>query len=785
MRKPFNRVLSTLLSVLIVALIVTPASAVTSTPSDRNTASRSTAAVGLSEEAVAYYTDEVKQYITSDSVYDTFLELASDNADNGSGTSYDATQNNALYDALYGIMSSTHSHAVAYAGYTSNSLASYWLTTDTSDKDVEENSYTFFYSDVTCQSHAKMQREHIWPKSQASFHMKTGLGGSDLHHLRPAYGTVNNIKSNWGFAQLKDENGDFIDGCSNTRTVEWPAGTVSLWRADYEGTTYIDVKDDIRGDIARVLLYVYTRWKQPNLYSDVDADNLPEFDDDDSKNGGKKVIQSLSVLLDWMKNDPVSEWEMKRNDLTEAVQGNRNVFIDYPELAWLLFDKEVPDDMETPSGMAKSGTDIEKDEAVIIDPVTLDFKIGRANSGNAYNGEAAITASDESGKPLMNGSTVERGTPITYTVTPDESTIYSVTFNGSSATNNKMFGSYPIDESGSFSFTKKAGYGWSGTTDTEETSSLDTEPIAVYLKSTACEVYFKVSGLTAGGSSGGSGFGMVAAVRNDTNKAIENGDTVPDGTEVTLTFTPDFGSRYYGLTLNNQSKAAENIEGTDSYSFTTTLSCSGSARKKTFNVKFAQTFAANSKSYINNKGMSSDEADLWADEADFTQNFEICGVQIKNVKRENGEKALRFVSVIDKNILDKAEEYGYVIARDEQGLDRETRNRSAYALIKDGQLGKTVDCTGSDNDYFGDYGKFDTNTSYKYVTAVVNNIGEAAENEVGVNTPVIARPYVVLKEEYRPANGPSVIYGQYMDAATGEAFCACSGSFNYIEQLAE
>ena len=45
------------------------------------------------------------------------------------------------------------------------------------------------------------------------------------------------------------------------------------------------------------------------------------------------VAQSLTMLLDWNELDPVSEAEIVRNDKIEVIQGNRNPFIDYPELA--------------------------------------------------------------------------------------------------------------------------------------------------------------------------------------------------------------------------------------------------------------------------------------------------------------------------------------------------------------------------------------------------------------------------------------------------------------------
>ena len=764
-----KRTLAVLLSVLMITLIVTSASAATATPSGKNTASRSTNATALSTQATAYYTDEVKQFITGSTVYGTFQSLANDNPSNSSTDSWEATQNNALYDTLYNIMSSTQTHGVSYSGTSSNSLARYWLTTDTSDKDTGDNSYTFFYSDVTCSGHTKMQREHIWPKSHASFHMKTGLGGSDLHHLRPAYGTVNNIKSNWGFADLHNSDGTFKSGCTNTRTVEWPAGSTALWRAEYGGTTFIDVKNDVRGDIARILLYVYTRWKQPNLFSDVSENHLPAFDDDDSKNDGQKIIYNLDTLLNWMAQDPVSQWEMERNDLTEDIQGNRNVFIDYPELAWLLFDKqsEVPSNMDTPSGMAKqTGTDSNREN----DPdnaVTLDFSITGSSKG-----VATITAYDNADhKFVKNGDKVERGHSITYTVNPEESIITFIRDYKDATHNTQIFSS--DDRDTEYEFTIDAG--------ANNNDNYNIEKITVALASKVCILNYNISGKTATGASKGKGSGMVTARYMDSNNVIhkvENGGSVPNGTCVTLTFIPDYGSSFHEITTGTSTEipTPTQVTGTNSFETTVRLDCSdNTVRKKSFTVYFKQTYEVGTTNYIKNTGLSPDKADPWGEAMGFTTNFEICGVQVKQSKDANN-KALRFISVIDKNILSKAKEYGYVISYTNHSdtLSSQFINSNAYTLTRNGAYGVTLDCTGTDNDYFGDYGKHDTNKNYKYITAAVNNIQDGGE--IGENTTIIARPYVVLNDD-------SVVYGQYMDVNTGETYCACSGSYSYISSL--
>ena len=295
-----------------------------------NQAVRHESKASLSDAAAAYYTGAYS--------IDNLLTLQG--AGNTS-TSLAAMQNNALFTSLHTLMADTHIYYTSYSGYKAGSLAYYWNATDANAGSAD---FIAFYSDIpyyynNAQDKAfDMEREHIWPKSRASFQQLNG--GSDLHHLRPSVSEVNQAKSDHAFGNV---NGIYQSGTAEVVFRDTVYGWTNAQQDLFE------CKDDVKGDAARILLYVYCRWEQPNLYSDVAKASLPLLDEDDKSNNGKRVIESLDTLLQWMAEDPVDEWEMQRNDKVQAVQGNRNVFIDHPELAWKLFGMEVPAGLQTPS----------------------------------------------------------------------------------------------------------------------------------------------------------------------------------------------------------------------------------------------------------------------------------------------------------------------------------------------------------------------------------------------------------------------------------------------------
>ena len=182
-------------------------------------------------------------------------------------------------------------------------------------------------------------REHVWPQSHGGnddgLSVGDSLGGADLHHVRPADAGVNSSRGNKPYGESGENPTEKL---GSNPAIGVLGGTYN--------STYFEPNENVKGDVARIVLYVWVRW----------GAEWGAEDTNNPFNSVTEVFQSVDLLLEWCALDPVDTWEMGRNEVVQDIQGNRNVFIDYPELAWLLFDKEFPDDMKTPSGEAEKFT---------------------------------------------------------------------------------------------------------------------------------------------------------------------------------------------------------------------------------------------------------------------------------------------------------------------------------------------------------------------------------------------------------------------------------------------
>ena len=246
-----------------------------------------------------------------------------------------------LLEALRSLMTETHTYKSSYAE--ARDLAT---KTDCEGGDGKivllYTSSKVEFSDFIGSGSIGWNREHVWAKSLGG--LQNEGAGADLHHVRPDDVTTNAKRGNLKFGNA--------DGGSEVKGSTLVSGALG----GYAKGSYFEPLDNVKGDVARICLYVYARYggelsKCSNITN---------------------VFESVDVLLDWCESDPVDTWEMGRNEVVGKIQGNRNVFIDYPEYAWLIFGREVPENMTTPSGMAmkKEETTVEVTTAEITASVT-------------------------------------------------------------------------------------------------------------------------------------------------------------------------------------------------------------------------------------------------------------------------------------------------------------------------------------------------------------------------------------------------------------------------------
>lgn len=156
-------------------------------------------------------------------------------------------------------------------------------------------------------------REHTYPKSLGTPDLGTSGPGADAHMLRPSDVQRNSLRGSK----------KFLGGTGTSKVVN-----NIYW---YPG-------DEWKGDIARMMMYMYLRYGNRCLPTGV-AGGLTVASD----------ANMVELLLDWNAEDPVSAIELSRNDYLELTsntygQGNRNPFIDNPFLATRIWGGQGAED---------------------------------------------------------------------------------------------------------------------------------------------------------------------------------------------------------------------------------------------------------------------------------------------------------------------------------------------------------------------------------------------------------------------------------------------------------
>lgn len=271
------------------------------------------------------------------------------------------------------------------------------------------------YSDVTnytfgtdqCGSYGSegdcYNREHSVPKSWFN---KQSPMVSDIWHVYPTDGKVNGMRSNYPFGEVASDAPGSENGFSKWGKCKTPG---------YSHTVF-EPNDEYKGDFARTYFYFATRYKgvaTSGYGAEVFSSAYPYI-----------TKWQLDMLLRWHEQDPVSQKELDRNEAVyESRQGNRNPFIDYPELVDLIFGDSrnipfMPDGGDAPYIEApRNGSTVDMGIASVnsSSPVTVQLSVRGRNIESTVSVEVggndsecfSVNRRELTADEVNNGTTVE------------------------------------------------------------------------------------------------------------------------------------------------------------------------------------------------------------------------------------------------------------------------------------------------------------------------------------------------------------------------------------------
>lgn len=215
-------------------------------------------------------------------------------------------------------------------------LPDYWIKTDIYPElfDGQKRWWDMYSNNIylikngqtgrTSFSANRMQREHSVPKSwwKKNGDVEYTPAYSDMWNLYPSDGEANQAKLNYAFGVC--QSASFNNGCTRVGPAKsgYGGGSGNVFEPD----------DEYKGDFARAIFYMAT------VYDDLTWVTTWMF-----ANNSYPSLQpwAVNMLLDWTRRDPVSQKEIDRNNGVENAQGNRNPFIDFPNLAEYIWGTKV------------------------------------------------------------------------------------------------------------------------------------------------------------------------------------------------------------------------------------------------------------------------------------------------------------------------------------------------------------------------------------------------------------------------------------------------------------
>lgn len=217
-----------------------------------------------------------------------------------SGVNFSKT-GNALKSDLATLITSTHTKTISYS-----ELQTLMKTSDVDPQNPAN--LLLIYGSQSSGTHQRSRpiggswnREHVYAKSKGTPNLGTSGPGADGHHLRPADNTLNSTRGSLSF-----DDGTGATAYTTSRGGWFPG-------------------DEWKGDVARILMYMYVRYNSRCLPLNI------------TMNPSTYSSDFPDILLKWNIEDPVSDFEKQRNSVVAQTQGNRNPFIDNAYLATVIW----------------------------------------------------------------------------------------------------------------------------------------------------------------------------------------------------------------------------------------------------------------------------------------------------------------------------------------------------------------------------------------------------------------------------------------------------------------
>lgn len=154
-----------------------------------------------------------------------------------------------------------------------------------------------------------MNIEHSFPKSWWGGAQNQAY--QDLYNLMPCEQSINSKKSNFPMGEVTSATTD--NGCTKVGT-------------GYNGYQLWEPADKWKGDFARGYMYMATAYQNLS-WSGTQAEQI-------LTNGDYPTLQewAYTLYIIWARADKVDSIEIRRNDAVSAIQGNRNPYVDFPNL---------------------------------------------------------------------------------------------------------------------------------------------------------------------------------------------------------------------------------------------------------------------------------------------------------------------------------------------------------------------------------------------------------------------------------------------------------------------